>query len=170
MSGSASEQEPSAERQTCAAIDPDQANTRSPARGRKTRAFLLTKTYMDGGDSPGTLEFKKCSREVDFSLQTFERSQTADLRQSRNSAFSKSFRRVHGLATRDESSQAISLPRPGRRVDSLQVRDESFNCLRNSKHRLIAFRTPIRMPPSAGRLDARTGLVVSFHGLEKIEA
>jgi hypothetical protein len=28
--------------------------TRSPERERKTRAFLLTMTYMDAGDSPAT--------------------------------------------------------------------------------------------------------------------
>jgi hypothetical protein len=32
---------------------PIRPTTRSPARVRKTRAFLLTMTYMDGGDSTG---------------------------------------------------------------------------------------------------------------------
>ena len=31
--------------------------TRSRERAQRTRAFLLTMTYMDGGDSPGTPEF-----------------------------------------------------------------------------------------------------------------
>ena len=35
-------QEPSAERQTRAAMDRDQPITRSPERGQKTRAFILT--------------------------------------------------------------------------------------------------------------------------------
>ena len=33
---------------------PIRPTTRSPARLKKTRAFLLTKTYMEGGDTPGT--------------------------------------------------------------------------------------------------------------------
>ena len=33
---------------------PIRPTTRSPARVKKTRAFLLTKTYMDGGDTTGT--------------------------------------------------------------------------------------------------------------------
>ena len=36
---------------SCAHIDPHQTTTRSPARVENTRAFLLTKTYMEGGDT-----------------------------------------------------------------------------------------------------------------------
>jgi hypothetical protein len=41
------EQEPPAERHTCAAEDSDRMPARSPQRATKPRAFLLTLTYMD---------------------------------------------------------------------------------------------------------------------------
>jgi hypothetical protein len=45
-------QEPPAERQTCAAIDPDQPSTRSLERAKRTRAPLLT-TDLHGWRSLG---------------------------------------------------------------------------------------------------------------------
>ena len=49
-----SEQEPPAERPTCAATDPDRASNALSRARTEDSFFLLTKTYMDAGDTPET--------------------------------------------------------------------------------------------------------------------
>src|SRR5579863_7849957 len=41
---------PSAVRHSCATLNPDQTNARSPERAQRPYAFFLTVTYMDVGD------------------------------------------------------------------------------------------------------------------------
>ena len=47
-------QEPSAERHCCVAADPDQTNCAPSGARPEICAFLLTWTYMEGGDPTGT--------------------------------------------------------------------------------------------------------------------
>jgi hypothetical protein len=53
---SCSEQEPTAERQRAQRQLLIGLATRSPERDQKTRVFQLTKTYMEAGNTGGTLD------------------------------------------------------------------------------------------------------------------